>query len=268
MRYLKKVLLPLLLLICGCIAAQAATLTTDKPDYTPGETAILTGAGFLPGEDILLTISILDPVTDEFVVDPYQYDYFQADAAGGFVVEYTVPAEALGMNLLATAEGLTSGLAADVAFTDGNVKFSTLGLPGGVTVNVAVQYGTTTTTVSFTSPGPSSNLSVPRDSVLTYSYPSTVLVGGTTYTLISSSPASGLTVGTGALTITAFYAPEVCESECQNPATTCDNGFTIRLVSTTTNGSLVTFTYEICQRDGQQNALSPSPSGWRSWLGV
>src|SRR5512143_1447715 len=98
MRYLSRVLLPLLL-VCGCLAAQAATLTTDKPDYMPGETASITGAGFLPDSMISLTISILDPTTNEVVVPDWQQGFGPTDASGGFVADYTVPDEALGMNL-------------------------------------------------------------------------------------------------------------------------------------------------------------------------
>ncbi|MCI0747562.1 MAG: HYR domain-containing protein [Verrucomicrobia subdivision 3 bacterium] len=54
----------------------------------------------------------------------------------------------------------------------------------------------------------------------------------------------------------AVAASAACGSDCANPATTCDNGFTIGLVNTTVNGSLVTFSYEVCRLPNQQQRLS------------
>src|SRR6266851_2501619 len=56
------------LLVLGAIAlAQsvgAATLTTDKPDYVPGQYVIFTGTGWQPGETVSIDISetSVDPV--------------------------------------------------------------------------------------------------------------------------------------------------------------------------------------------------------------
>src|SRR5437867_5468158 len=70
--------------------AQSISLHSDKASYTPGETAILTGAGFQPLEAIQLSVSIDQPVTGLHVGDS-SWDPFSADASGGFAGEYTIP---------------------------------------------------------------------------------------------------------------------------------------------------------------------------------
>jgi hypothetical protein len=58
MRYITSIML--LLLITGfCSVIKAQTVTTDKPDYAPGETVVITGTGWLPGEQIIITIEHL-----------------------------------------------------------------------------------------------------------------------------------------------------------------------------------------------------------------
>src|SRR5881409_462319 len=72
-------------------AQSIPSLHSDKASYTPGETATLTGAGFQPLEPIQLSVSIDQPVTGLHVGDS-NVDPFGADASGGFVTEYEVPA--------------------------------------------------------------------------------------------------------------------------------------------------------------------------------
>jgi hypothetical protein len=44
-------------LLLAAPAQADATLTTDKDDYVPGEGAVITGAGYWPGETIDLSIA-------------------------------------------------------------------------------------------------------------------------------------------------------------------------------------------------------------------
>jgi hypothetical protein len=62
--------------------------------------------------------------------------------------------------------------------------------------------------------------------------------------------------GSGAAGVAA-WALENCgeEATCNNPATTCNNEFTIELLNVTEDGSFVTFEYEVC-RIGGSSALS------------
>ncbi len=102
-------------------AQLSPSLESDKADYTPGETASLTGTGFEPSESIGLSVSIDQPITGRHIGDS-NWAPFNASDAGGFVAEYVVPCvgrshcssadAADGMMMRATALGATSGLTA------------------------------------------------------------------------------------------------------------------------------------------------------------
>lgn len=108
-------------LLFGITAAHAdgvaPTLASDKGDYAPYETVFLTATGFLPGEEVDLSISIENPETGEVVAD-YAWTVEAADAEGGILTTYEVPPEAAWMTLHATAIGLQSQLVATHTFTD------------------------------------------------------------------------------------------------------------------------------------------------------
>jgi hypothetical protein len=110
------------LMVLSPALAGAATLVSDKPDYAPGEIATLTGAGFEPGEWVVLQVVHADG-TDNSGEDHgtwlVQADPEDGASPGGFVTTWTVCSDdCLGSTLEATAEGLTSGLTASVTFTD------------------------------------------------------------------------------------------------------------------------------------------------------
>lgn len=153
------------------VHAQAdPTLVSDKADYAPGEVAVLTGTGFQPGEPIDLSIAIDDPETGTHIGD-YDWMNFNAGPDGGFVESYTVPPEAEGMTLVATAMGLQSSLVAKATFTDSNigvhnVRFNTSGLPNGTAITISgntpnpgtASHAPTAYSQSFTTPATSSNV--------------------------------------------------------------------------------------------------------------
>jgi hypothetical protein len=213
-------LLPLAL-ASGAVAQSGATLTTDKPDYAPGEVALISGAGFLPGELIDLSIAIQDPDTGEWAAD---WDWAQGYCSedGAFVAEYLVPDRALAKSLRATAMGLSSGLIASVTFTDAaaaNVNFATLGLPPATSVTVTWN-GTNnggnsiSGPTTFSSPGPTANIGTLQGSTFTYSFPASITAGGDTYDLDSTSPESPFTTPSGdppipTTTVTATYVKYV-----------------------------------------------------------
>jgi hypothetical protein len=114
-----KILLVLLVIFCFKNNSSAQTLVTDKPDYPPGDTAILTGTGFQPGEIITLQVHHAEsdsiPDTGE---DHFQW-YVAADSSGNFVTKWHVcEDDCAGATLLATADGNVSGRHAEVLFTD------------------------------------------------------------------------------------------------------------------------------------------------------
>ncbi|MDI1306730.1 MAG: HYR domain-containing protein, partial [bacterium] len=98
-------------------AAFGQTLTSDQADYAPGSTATLTGMGFTPGETVTLQVMHADatPGTGE----DHGTWYVIADENGNFVTTWHVcEDDCLDSTLRATALGQSSGLSAEVLFTD------------------------------------------------------------------------------------------------------------------------------------------------------
>ena len=120
-------------------AVTGATVTTDKPDYMPGETVTITGAGFSAGELVDLVL-----VEDAQLHEPRAWTV-TADANGGFVDASFAPEEHdLNVTFTLTATGQTSGLVATTTFTDGSFTLRS-NLPAGTLINVAWRvFGNTT----------------------------------------------------------------------------------------------------------------------------
>ncbi len=114
------------------------TVTTDKDDYAPGETAAITGSGFTPGSEVVIQI-VDDPTDpgDDGDVDEYQPITVIADEFGSISTTWFVPTDddgtssgtpdALNATLLLTATGTgidgvlgtDDDLVAMTTFTDG-----------------------------------------------------------------------------------------------------------------------------------------------------
>src|SRR5450432_2971864 len=93
-------------------AAAHTTITSDKPDYNPGETVTLTGAGWKPGENVTI-VMVVDPLTHGPVTL-----HATADAAGNFSNNsYIVQESDLGVAFTTTATG-DKGSTAHTMFTD------------------------------------------------------------------------------------------------------------------------------------------------------
>ena len=92
-------------------------LTTDSLDYQPGSTAIFTGTGFFPNEQVSIKVTLLGnppgygPAYDPFTVT--------ANAQGSFNAYWYVDSQNLGRQLNVTATGLTSNYYSIAFFTDG-----------------------------------------------------------------------------------------------------------------------------------------------------
>src|SRR5438270_14064425 len=94
----------------------SAWVATDKPDYAPGETVLITGGEFGALETVNLQVLHTDgrPNTG----DAYQPWQVAADVTGDFHSTWTVPDDAAGSTFQLTATGLTSGEPAQTTFTD------------------------------------------------------------------------------------------------------------------------------------------------------
>ena len=92
--------------------SSTAEISTDKLDYSPGETAHISGRGFEPGEIVRIKVHE-DPHTPlERGMD------VGADNEGRVVATYVVQDYDLHMKFLVGARGLTSGKTAQTSFTD------------------------------------------------------------------------------------------------------------------------------------------------------
>src|SRR6185436_17807317 len=94
--------------------SSAASISTDKMDYVPGETATITGRGYQAGETVRVKIPE-DPHTPQ----ERGFDAV-ADADGNFSGTYVVQDYDLAMKFIVSSRGLTSGWTAHTTFTDGN----------------------------------------------------------------------------------------------------------------------------------------------------
>src|SRR5437867_12391859 len=87
-------------------AGSVPTVTTDKPDYPPGDTARITGTGFLPGEQVECQVLRLDASFDPSLSATYHWRRPRPARADG-------PRwDAAGAALELTAVGQTSSLVA------------------------------------------------------------------------------------------------------------------------------------------------------------
>ncbi len=92
-------------------------VTTDKGDYQPGQTAIITGSGFHPREPVRLQVVHTNPV--EKPGAGHELWHVAADTSGRFSSRWFVnPDDSLGASFLLTVVGVTSGLSTSTTFTD------------------------------------------------------------------------------------------------------------------------------------------------------
>lgn len=111
-------LLVLLLSVCGALGAHAqttgATVYTDRADYLPGDVVIIEGAGWQPSEQVRLEI-------DHSTVSHGNTVLYATADGGGHIYnnEFVIQPIHFGESFTLAATGLSSGLVAQTAFTDG-----------------------------------------------------------------------------------------------------------------------------------------------------
>ncbi|HWO57415.1 MAG TPA: FlgD immunoglobulin-like domain containing protein [bacterium] len=118
-------------MVATAAGASAAVLSTDKPDYAPGETIHIRGAGFGSAEIVSVHITHADgtPETGE----GHQPWEVRANGSGGFVTDWIVPFDDnVDEILLITATGLTSGTISTTTVVDANTNLAFLSVPESV----------------------------------------------------------------------------------------------------------------------------------------
>lgn len=126
-------------LLISAPVAYAATLSTDKADYFPGETATIWGSLFDSMQEVVLTIVGLNEDGSEATT--YSWDV-TADENGSFTTFYTLLNTYVPLYLLAATED--GNVIAETSFTDANLNVT---VTGGGTGNGSV----TATNISCTS---------------------------------------------------------------------------------------------------------------------
>ena len=97
-------------------ATAAASVQTDRTDYQPGQTVVITGKGFVSPERVQLKIVHTDGTFSTLA--SHQSRLVPTDKSGGFTVSYLVGTDDRGKSLRVTALGLTSRRTAVATFTD------------------------------------------------------------------------------------------------------------------------------------------------------
>jgi hypothetical protein len=115
-------------------SANDPTLTTDKPDYQPGDTVTFSGVGWMPGDT--LTITVHEDPTWSF---PDRQFVAVVGADGSFTNrDMIVDTQDLNATFTATAVANPSGRVAQVTFTDSKPNSVTV-LPAGQSPNPLFQ---------------------------------------------------------------------------------------------------------------------------------
>jgi hypothetical protein len=123
----------ILLGLLAVISAQAQTVTSDKPDYAPGEYVIITGSGWQPGETVALDFHEIPQVC----TSDHHERTAVADSNGDIeYAQFLINDKHMGLTFELTATGLSSGLTAFTTFTDAAYQFGAVGLPAGISVTV------------------------------------------------------------------------------------------------------------------------------------
>ncbi|HZP83921.1 MAG TPA: Ig-like domain-containing protein, partial [Chthonomonadaceae bacterium] len=201
-------LLPILALLALCIGARAqCTVTTDKPDYAPGDTVYITGSGFQPGETVTLQVVHTDGTVEGGAGhDPWNVT---ADGDGNIASTWYVdPDDSLGSTLQLTATGASSGCVATATLTD------------------------SVTSVTITSPtngSPVTITSLPANVTISFNYvtsPTGTTTGQADVLGIGVSNTKNLTPGTGSDSITVTI-----------PAGTANSSYNVKVTVTNTTGT-------------------------------
>ncbi|HTK20660.1 MAG TPA: MBG domain-containing protein [Mucilaginibacter sp.] len=123
--FIKSVIIICFFSFFSAKAFSQATVQTDKPDYPPGSTVYITGSGFAANEPVTLQVlHVGGDDDDDLTSTAHQPWTVTADANGNISTTWYVPADQdeLDATLQLTATGQTSGIIAQVTFTDAQPK--------------------------------------------------------------------------------------------------------------------------------------------------
>ncbi|HEX9444547.1 MAG TPA: kelch repeat-containing protein, partial [Candidatus Binatia bacterium] len=117
------------------VSSSPAKITTDQTDYAPGTPVVMTGSGFLPNEQVNIS---LDERPDAYTDPSY---VVTTDDQGSFTFTGFAPAEIdLNRTFVLTAIGQSSGYVAQTTFHDAVVVTAQSVSPTTATVNVSTVF--------------------------------------------------------------------------------------------------------------------------------
>ncbi|MBI3630787.1 MAG: DUF5011 domain-containing protein [Candidatus Sungbacteria bacterium] len=206
------------------VHAKAATLSTDKADYAPGETATIYGNFFDALQNVVLTIVGQAPDGSTTVSDSWSAT---ADEIGSFTTSYTLPDFYVPLYLLA-ANSSTGEVLAETSFTDkalGDATFNSVGVPCG-TITVSVTSGTSVCarTTGTTTGGGSNVVSYH----VVWLNPSSAVVQDHTLTATGSSNDDAYTPST-----VGTWTVRTCKSNCSGANLLHSQTFAVTAADTT-----------------------------------
>ena len=111
---------------CFAVTANAQTVTSDKDDYAPGEIAHITGTGWTADDSVHVEFKETPDYPDYHIYD------IKVNADGTWQIDYQIEQRHLGVAFTVVAVGKQSAYRATTIFTDGNVNYTTSGLPTGI----------------------------------------------------------------------------------------------------------------------------------------
>jgi hypothetical protein len=224
------------------------TVSTDKNDYPPGATVLITGSGFIPGETVTLQVTHVGEGDNSTSAAHAPWDVV-ADVDGNINSTWLVPQDEdeLGATLLLTADGQSSGLHATTTFTDAaaiNLTSNPVATSGSLTICAG-------TSVTFTA-----SFACTPGAVATYAWK----IGGVTQvthtvnTISDSWTTSGLTSGNVVTCTITFTNSGPCNG---SPVTTS----AITVTVTSSAPSITTQPVDKATCDGTNASFSVVVSG-------
>lgn len=99
------------------LRAQSVTIFTDQEDYSPGESVVITGTGWTPGDNVQLSITHIGDYIPDHTHTPWT---LVADVNGNLYDEWYVAEMELNTTMWLQAQSLSiPGMYAEKVFTDG-----------------------------------------------------------------------------------------------------------------------------------------------------
>jgi hypothetical protein len=97
-------------------------VVTDKGDYVPGQMVQIFGAGWTPGEIVILEIAEIGPQNFHPAEQLHAVAGTDGTVSATISTGYVIQDHDLGQQFTLTATGLTSGLTAQTTFTDASIE--------------------------------------------------------------------------------------------------------------------------------------------------